>query len=98
MSEDKSLEENSAGAVSLNPGMTIGGIGDPVLPTATTVGSGDVLSVADIDDDEEEAKKDNTKKKLEMESFNLYTQFSAFVNESLITENAVRDLHFETGS
>lgn len=95
MSEDKSLEENSAGAVSLNPGMTIGGIGDPVLPTATTVGSGDVLSVADIDDDEEEAKKDNTKKKLEMESFNLYTQFSAFVNESLITENAVRDLHFE---
>ena len=75
--------------------MTIGGIGDPVLPTATTVGSGDVLSVADIDDDEEEAKKDNTKKKLEMESFNLYTQFSAFVNESLITENAVRDLHFE---
>ena len=100
MSEDKSLEENSAGAVSLNPGMTIGGIGDPVLPTATTVGSGDVLSVADIDDDEEEAKKDNTKKKLEMESFKLYTQFSTFVNESLITErrtsgNAVRDLHFE---
>jgi len=104
MSEDKSLEENSAGAVSLNPGMTIGGIGDPVLPTATTVGSGDVLSVADIDDDEEEAKKDNTKKKLEMESFNLYTQFSTFVNESTVDniyeaalfENAVRDLHFET--
>jgi len=96
------LEENSAGAVSLNPGMTIGGIGDPVLPTATTVGSGDVLSVADIDDDEEEAKKDNTKKKLEMESFNLYTQFSTFINESVINEgkfdgiaDLVKSLHFE---
>jgi len=33
MSEDKSLEENSAGSISLNPGMTIGGIGDPVIPT-----------------------------------------------------------------
>ena len=32
MSEDKSLEENSAGAVSLNRGMTIGGIGDPEVP------------------------------------------------------------------
>ncbi len=84
MSEDKSLEENSAGAISLNPGMTIGGIGDPVLPTATTVGSGDVLDVADIDDDEEEAKKDKTKKKLEMESFNLHTQFSSFLNEGKI--------------
>ena len=96
----ETVDENSAGAVSLNPGMTIGGIGDPVLPTATTVGSGDVLSVADIDDDEEEAKKDKTKKKLEMEGFKVYTQFSTFLNESKIyeaavLENAVRDLHFE---
>ena len=100
MSEDKSLEENSAGAVSLNPGMTIGGIGDPVLPTATTVGSGDVLSVADIDDDEEEAKKDKTKKNLEMES--LHLTFDSFVNETLLIEgkfdnhvDLVKSLHFE---
>lgn len=85
MSEDKSLEENSAGSISLNPGMTIGGIGDPVLPTATTVGSGDVLDVADIDDDEEEAKKDKTKKKLEMEGFKLFTQFNNFVTEGKIS-------------
>lgn len=77
-----SVDENAMGAVSLNPGMTIGGIGDPALPTATEFGSGDVPAVADIDDDEEEAKKDNTKKKLEMENFNLYTQFSDFVNEA----------------
>jgi hypothetical protein len=101
----ETVDENSAGSVSLNPGMTIGGIGDPVLPTATTVGSGDVLSVADIDDDEEEAKKDKTKKNLEMES--LHLTFESFTNklnedavaslyESAILENAVRDLHFET--
>lgn len=77
-----SVDENAMGAVSLNPGMTIGGIGDPALPTATEFGSGDVPAVADIDDDEEAAKKDNTKKKLEMENFNLYTQFSDFVNEA----------------
>ena len=49
--ENDNLEENSAGAVSvsLNPGQTIGGIGDPVLPSAETVGSGDMLSVADIE-------------------------------------------------
>lgn len=102
MSDNKSLEENSAGAVSLNPGMTIGGIGDPVLPTADLKGSGDVPSVADIDDDEEEAKKDKTKKNLEMESFELYTQFSTFVNESLnesifsFKTDDIEQLHFET--
>ena len=84
MSEDKPLEESAQGAISLNPGQTVGGIGDPVFPTATTVGSGDVPAVADIDDDEEEAKKDKTKKKLEMESFNVYTQFSNFLNEGKI--------------
>ena len=78
----ETVDENAMGAVSLNPGMTIGGIGDPALPTATEFGSGDVPAVADIDDDEEAAKKDNTKKKLEMENFNLYTQFSDFVNEA----------------
>ena len=77
-----SVDENAMGAVSLNPGMTIGGIGDPAFPTATEFGSGDVPAVADIDDDEEEAKKDNTKKKLEMENFNLYTRFSDFLNEA----------------
>ena len=81
-----SVDENAMGAISLNPGMTIGGIGDPALPTATEFGSGDVPTVADIDDDEEEAKKDNTKKKLEMENFNLYTQFSSFVNEKFVNE------------
>ena len=79
----ETVDENAMGAVSLNPGMTIGGIGDPALPTATEFGSGDVPTVADIDDDEEEAKKDKTKKKLEMENFNLYTQFSDFVNEKM---------------
>ena len=84
--ENDNLEENSAGAVSvsLNPGQTIGGIGDPVLPSAETVGSGDMLSVADIDDDEEEAKKDKTQKNLEMESFHL--TFASFVNESVVSE------------
>jgi hypothetical protein len=57
-----------------------------VLPSDGGVGSGDVPSVADIDDDEEEAKKDKTKKKLEMENFNLYTQFNSFVGESLVSE------------
>ena len=99
--ENDNLEENSAGAVSvsLNPGQTIGGIGDPVLPSAETVGSGDMLSVADIDDDEEEAKKDKTQKNLEMESFHL--TFASFVNESVVNEGKfdnidVKDLHFET--
>jgi hypothetical protein len=78
----ETVDENAMGAVSLNPGMTIGGIGDPALPTATEFGSGDVPAIADIDDDEEEAKKDNTKKKLEMENFNLYTQFSDFLKEA----------------
>ena len=87
--ENDNLEENSAGAVSvsLNPGQTIGGIGDPVLPSAETVGSGDMLSVADIDDDEEEAKKDKTQKNLEMESFHL--TFASFVNESVVNEGKV---------
>ena len=85
MSEDKSLEESAQGAISLNPGQTVGGIGDPVFPTATTVGSGDVPAVADIDDDEEEAKKDKTKKKLEMEGFKLFTQFNNFVTEGKIS-------------
>lgn len=101
-----SVDENAMGAISLNPGMTIGGMGPVVLPSDGGVGSGDVPSVADIDDDEEEAKKDKTKKKLEMEGFKLFTQFSNFINEGLaesdkvyeeaILENAVRDLHFET--
>jgi hypothetical protein len=75
-----SVDESAQGAVSLNPGMTIGGIGDPMLPTATEFGSGDVPAVADIDDDEEEAKKDNTKTKLEME--NLHLTFDSFLNEA----------------
>jgi len=74
------VDESAQGAVSLNPGMTIGGIGDPMLPTATEFGSGDVPAVADIDDDEEEAKKDNTKTKLEME--NLHLTFDSFLNEA----------------
>ena len=82
----KMANESSNGSVSLNPGMTTGGIGDPVLPTATTVGSGDMLAVADIDDDEEEAKKEKTKTKLEMEGFQLHTKFTNFIAESAITE------------
>ena len=82
----KMANESSNGSVSLNPGMTTGGIGDPVLPTATTVGSGDMLAVADIDDDEEEAKKDKTKTKLEMEGFQLHTKFTNFITESAVTE------------
>ncbi len=85
MSEDKSLEENFETAnARISPG-NIGGMGDVSLPNSENgnIGSGDVPNVADIDDDEEEAKKDKTKRKLEMEGFNLYTQFSTFVNESL---------------
>ena len=82
----KMANESSNGSVSLNPGMTTGGIGDPVLPTATTVGSGDMLAVADIDDDEEEAKKDKTKTKLEMEGFQLHTKFTNFIAESVVNE------------
>lgn len=90
----------------ITPSANIGGMGPVILPSDGGVGSGDVPSVADIDDDEEEAKKDKTKKKLEMEGFKLFTQFSNFINEGLaesdkvyeeaILENAVRDLHFET--
>jgi len=82
----KMANESSNGSISLNPGMTTGGIGDPVLPTATTVGSGDMLAVADIDDDEEEAKKDKTKTKLEMEGFQLHTKFTNFIAESVVNE------------
>ena len=57
-------------------------MGPVVLPGQGKLGSGDVPSVADIDDDEEEAKKDKTKKKLEMENFKLFTQFNDFVKEA----------------
>ena len=97
------LEENFETAnARITPGLTIGGMGEVSLPTPENgnLGSGDVPDIADIDDDEEEVKKKKTKKKLEMESTNIYTNFSEFVNESLITErrtsgNAVEDLHFE---
>ena len=84
--EDSNLEENATGGspISLNPGMTLSGIGDPMLPTPTSVGSGDMLTVADIDDDEEEAKKDKTKRKLEME--NLHLTFNKFINEDTVNE------------
>ena len=97
------LEENFETAnARITPGLTIGGMGEVSLPTPENgnLGSGDVPDIADIDDDEEEVKKNKTKKKLEMESTNIYTNFSEFVNELLITErrtsgNAVEDLHFE---
>ena len=90
----------------ISPDVSIGGMGAVSLPNAENgnIGSGDVPSVADIDDDEEEAKKDKTKKKLEMEGFKLFTQFNNFIAESsdfdkiyeeAVLENAVRDLHFE---
>ena len=79
-----SVDEDFAHAAqNITPSANIGGMGPVVLPSDGAVGSGDVPSVADIDDDEEESKKDKTKKKLEMENFNLYTQFNSFVNESL---------------
>ena len=81
------VDENVAlAAQNITPSANIGGMGPVVLPSDGGVGSGDVPSVADIDDDEEEAKKDKTKKKLEMENFNLYTQFNSFVGESLVSE------------
>jgi hypothetical protein len=81
------VDENVAlAAQNITPSANIGGMGPVVLPSDGGVGSGDVPSVADIDDDEEEAKKDKTKKKLEMENFNLYTQFNSFVSESLVSE------------
>lgn len=93
----------SQAATRITPSANIGGMGPVILPSDGGVGSGDVPSVADIDDDEEEAKKDKTKKKLEMENFKLFTQFGDFVNEGkdllyeeAVLENAVRDLHFET--
>ena len=85
MSEDKSLEENFETAnARITPGVTIGGMGEVSLPNAKNgnIGSGDVPDIADIDDDEE-AKKDKTKKKLEMEGFKLFTQFNNFITESL---------------
>ena len=79
-------EDFAHAAQNITPSANIGGMGPVVLPSDGGVGSGDVPSVADIDDDEEEAKKDKTKKKLEMENFNLYTQFNSFVSESLVSE------------
>ena len=82
-----SVDEDFAHAAqNITPSANIGGMGPVVLPSDGAVGSGDVPSVADIDDDEEESKKDKTKKKLEMENFNLYTQFNNFVSESLVNE------------
>ena len=75
--------ETSAGRISPS---NMGGMGPVLLPSDGVVGSGDVPSVADIDDDEEDAKKDKTKKKLEMEGFKLFTQFNNFVSESLVNE------------
>ena len=78
-----SVDEDFAHASqNITPSANIGGMGPVVLPGQGKPGSGDVPSVADIDDDEEEAKKDKTKKKLEMENFKLFTQFGDFVNEA----------------
>ena len=83
-------EMAGTGAVSLNPGQTIGGMGDVTLPVNGELGSGDlphaVIQVADIDDDLEKEKKRNKKKvvkNLEMENFNIYTQFNDFLNEAI---------------
>ena len=82
-------EMAGTGAVSLNPGQTIGGMGDVTLPVNGELGSGDlphaVIQVADIDDDLEKEKKRNKKKvvkNLEMENFNIYTQFNDFLKEA----------------
>ena len=82
-------EMAGTGAVSLNPGQTIGGMGDVTLPVNGELGSGDlphaVIQVADIDDDLEKEKKRNKKKvvkNLEMENFNIYTRFNDFLNEA----------------
>jgi len=79
-------EDFAHAAQNITPSANIGGMGPVVLPSDGGIGSGDVPSVADIDDDEEEAKKDKTKKKLEMEGFKLFTQFNNFVSESLVNE------------
>jgi len=83
-------EMAGTGAVSLNPGQTIGGMGDVTLPVNGELGSGDlphaVIQIADIDDDLEKEKKRNKKKvvkNLEMENFNIYTQFNDFLNEAI---------------
>ena len=96
-------EDFAQAAQRITPSANIGGMGPVILPSDGGVGSGDVPSVADIDDDEEEAEKDKTKKKLEMENFKLFTQFDDFIAEGkdlqyeeAVLENAVRDLHFET--
>ena len=65
----ETVDEDFAQAASrITPSANIGGMGPVVLPGQGKPGSGDVpspaLDVADIDDDEEEAKKDKTKKKL----------------------------------
>lgn len=75
-------EDFAHAAQNITPSAHIGGMGPVVLPGQGKLGSGDVPSVADIDDDEEEAKKDKTKKKLEMENFKLFTQFNDFVKEA----------------
>ena len=75
-------EDFAHAAQNITPSAHIGGMGPVVLPGQDKLGSGDVPSVADIDDDEEEAKKDKTKKKLEMENFKLFTQFNDFVKEA----------------
>ena len=94
-------EDFAHAAQNITPSANIGGMGPVVLPSDGVVGSGDVPAgpqVADIDDDEEEAKKDKTKKKLEMENFKLFTQFNDFVNEKFDQRpgELVKDLHFET--
>ena len=96
-----SIDEDFAHAAqNITPSANIGGMGPVVFPTDGQVGSGDVPAgpqVADIDDDEEEAKKDKTKKKLEMENFGIFTQFNDFLNEAFEdSRNLVKDLHFET--
>ena len=80
-----SIDEDFAHAMNNITPQSIGGMGPVVLPGQGKPGSGDVPTgpqVADIDDDEEEAKKDKTKKKLEMENFKLFTRFGDFVNEA----------------
>lgn len=81
----ETVDEDFAHAMNNITPQSIGGMGPVVLPGQGKPGSGDVPTgpqVADIDDDEEEAKKDKTKKKLEMENFKLFTRFGDFVNEA----------------
>lgn len=101
LTEDDNLEESFETAQqAITPQASIGGMGEVSFPDGDTLGSGDVPSVADIDDDEEEAKKDKTKKKLEMEA--LHLTFDSFLNELNINEgnfegvaDLVKALHFE---